>query len=51
MDLNFKTHQKDVGAFKRETEQGTDPEVKAFAAKMLPILSAYLALAKNITGQ
>jgi putative membrane protein len=35
-------HRQDVAAFKREATSGKDPEVKAWAAKMLPTLEEHL---------
>lgn len=41
-------HEKDVDRFKRYAENGNDPELKAFAAKTLPILLMHQDSAKNI---
>ena len=35
-------HKKDVDAFERQANSATDPEVKAFAAKTLPVLKKHL---------
>jgi putative membrane protein len=45
-------HKEDVAAFKREATSGKDPEVKAWAAKMLPTLEEHLkeAQAMNKTA-
>lgn len=41
-------HEKDVDRFKRYAENGNDPELKAFAAKTLPILLMHQDSAKKI---
>jgi putative membrane protein len=41
-------HQEDIDEFKKQAENGSDPELKAFAAKTLPVLQAHLDSAKNI---
>jgi putative membrane protein len=43
-------HQKDIDAFKKEAEDGRDPDLKSFAVKSLPILETHLDSAKNIKG-
>jgi putative membrane protein len=45
-------HKQDVAAFRRESTSGKDPEVKAWAAKMLPTLEEHLKMAEeaNKTG-
>ena len=40
-------HKEDVSEFKKEAERGTDPELKAFAAKTLPTLQEHLQLAQS----
>jgi putative membrane protein len=40
-------HQKDVAEFRKEAQSGSDPEVKAFAAKTLPTLEEHLKLAQT----
>lgn len=44
----LKDHKKDVREFKAESESGSNPDVKAFAAKTLPILEQHLDLVKNL---
>lgn len=41
-------HEKDVEEFKAQAEDGTDPDIKAFAAKNLPALQAHLDMIKGI---
>jgi putative membrane protein len=38
-------HDKDVEEFQKESERATDPDVKAFASKTLPMLQQHLELA------
>lgn len=40
-------HRTDVNEFKRESEHGTDPGLKAFAARTLPVLEGHLTLAQS----
>jgi putative membrane protein len=41
-------HEKDVAAFRKESESGQDAAVKAFAAKTLPTLDEHLKLVQAI---
>lgn len=41
-------HDKDVDKFKRQAENGDDADIKAFAAKTLPVLLTHQDSAKNI---
>jgi len=40
-------HRKDVAEFEKEANSGTDPELKAFAAKTLPTLRQHLQMAEQ----
>jgi putative membrane protein len=40
-------HREDVNEFRRESQRGTDPELKAFAAKTLPVLEEHLKEAES----
>jgi putative membrane protein len=40
-------HKKDVNAFRKESQSGKDPEVKAWAAKTLPTLEDHLKMAEQ----
>ncbi len=44
-------HRTDVAEFRHESEQGTDPEIKAFAARTLPVLEEHLKLAEETEGK
>lgn len=44
-------HEEDVTAFQRQADNGTDPEVKAFAAKTLPVLKKHLEAIKAIQAK
>lgn len=44
-------HQKDVQAFQNSSTMATDADVKAFAAKTLPILQQHLQLAQQVAGK
>jgi putative membrane protein len=41
-------HQEDLRAFQTEAQNGTDPEVKAFAARTVPVLQEHLRLAEQL---
>jgi len=40
-------HKKDVSEFQHEADHGTDPDVKSFAGKTLPVLQQHLQLAEQ----
>jgi putative membrane protein len=42
-------HQEDVADFRKEAETGQDPQLKAFAAKYLPVLEKHLQMARAAT--
>lgn len=46
--MMVKDHEKTVKLFERESERGTDAEVKAFAAKNLPTLQGHLSTARTL---
>ena len=46
-----KDHRMDVAEFRRESNRGTDPDVKAFASKTLPTLEDHLKMAEQIQKQ
>jgi putative membrane protein len=47
----LKDHKKDISAFKKETEQGQDSEVKNWAAKTLPTLQEHYTIAQTTASQ
>ena len=44
-----KDHEKDVKDFQNESQNGTDPNVKQFATKTLPILQGHLESIKQLS--
>jgi putative membrane protein len=40
-------HRADLTEFRRQSDQGMDPELKAFATKSIPVLEEHLKLAEN----
>lgn len=40
-------HKTDIGEFEREANHGSDPDLKAFAAKTLPTLREHLRMAES----
>ncbi|MCF5709710.1 DUF4142 domain-containing protein [Pseudomonas syringae] len=43
-------HEQTIDLFKKQAAEGTDPDVKAFAEKMLPTLEKHLAEAKKLSA-
>jgi len=43
-------HTKDAAAFEKEGNKGADAELKAFAAKTLPVIQEHLQMAKTLPG-
>lgn len=41
-------HDEDVKGFQTQGNEGTDPDIKAFAAKTLPILQGHLQMARDV---
>jgi putative membrane protein len=48
MDQMVDDHEKNVEKFKKQAEDGSDPELKAFATKILPVLIAHQDSARII---
>jgi putative membrane protein len=51
MEDMVRDHKTDVSEFKRESDHGSDPDVKTFASQTLPILQQHLQLAENTYSQ
>jgi len=47
MDMMVKDHQADLAEFQKEAQGGTDPDLKAFAAKYSKVVQQHLDLAKQ----
>ncbi len=47
MNLMVSDHRTDVSEFRRESEHGMDPDVKAWAGKTLPTLEHHLQMAES----
>ena len=47
MNAMVSDHRTDVNEFKKESEHGSDPDVKAFASKTLPTLENHLKMAES----
>jgi putative membrane protein len=43
-----KDHEEDVAEFQKQANDGTDGDVKAFAAKTLPTLQSHLQMARDV---
>ena len=46
-----KDHRKDVSEFQAEAQNGTDPNVKQFAASTLPVLQEHLKMIEDISNK
>jgi putative membrane protein len=44
-------HEKDVAAFTLQAKEGQDPDLKAFAAKQLPVLQEHLQQVRSLAAQ
>jgi putative membrane protein len=44
-------HKEDVADFRKEAQNGKDPQLKAFAAKYLPVLEKHLQMAQSIASE
>ena len=51
IDMMVKDHQTDLAEFQKEAQNGTDPDVKAFAAKGAKMVSGHLKLAQQTQGK
>jgi putative membrane protein len=51
MKLMVDDHQEDVSEFEEESRDADDPDVKAFAAKILPTLQEHLQLAQSTSAK
>ena len=51
MSAMVKDHKTDVAEFKKQAEQGKDPDLKAWASQKLPTLQAHLRLAQELESQ
>ena len=48
--LMVSDHNKDVSEFEKHSTRGTDPDLKAFATRTLPVLREHLQLARSLEG-
>lgn len=44
-------HETDVKEFETQANKGNDPDVKAFAARTLPVLQKHLQMARDVNDQ
>jgi putative membrane protein len=51
MEDMVKDHKTDVSEFRKESNSGSDPDVKSFASKTLPTLEEHLKLAEDTLAQ
>ena len=48
--MMLKDHEKAVSNFEKQSQRGSDPDVKAFAAKTLPTLQEHLTMVRALPG-
>jgi putative membrane protein len=51
MDAMVKDHQADLAEFQKEAQSGTDPDLKAFAAKYAKVVAQHLKMAQETQGK
>lgn len=51
IDGMVKDHTEDVAAFQKEATDGTDPGIKGFATRTLPVVQKHLAIIKGIQAK
>ncbi len=51
MRYNVQDHRKDVADFKRQAQQGSDPDIKQLASQSLPALESHLRMAQQVAKQ
>jgi putative membrane protein len=51
MNMMLDDHKKDIADFKKASSNGTDSDIKNFAAKTLPVLQKHLDSAQAIHGK
>lgn len=51
IDMMVEDHEKDINLFERAAKSAEDADIKAFAAKTLPVLRQHLAAAKTLKDQ
>ncbi len=51
MDAMVKDHQTDLAEFQKEAQSGTDPDLKAFAAKYAKVVAQHLKMAQETQGK
>lgn len=49
-EAGVKSHAEQAALFQRQAQQGQDPDVKAFAARILPAVQDHLQMARSMTG-
>jgi putative membrane protein len=49
--IGVEAHQRAVDLFEQQSQSGTDSQLKAAAAKALPIIKHHLAMAQQLAGE
>jgi len=49
LKMEIKDHSKDLSAYKKEAKDGKDPDVKAWAAKIVPTIEEHLKTARDLS--
>ena len=48
LEMEIKDHSKDLSAFQKEAKDGKDPDMKAWAAKIVPTIEEHLKIARDL---
>jgi putative membrane protein len=51
MQSMVRDHEQDVADFQKEAKSGSDPGLKAFAEKYLPVLQQHLQMAQSVVSK
>lgn len=49
LEMEIKDHSKDLSIFQKEAKEGKDPDVRAWAAKIIPAIEEHLKMAHDLS--
>jgi putative membrane protein len=50
LEMEIKDHSRDLSRFQKEAKDGKDPDVKAWAAKIVPTIEEHLKMARDLSA-